>query len=63
MKRICQVRKYRDIYSVLGKALSVLGHPELCEPVRNLLHRGSAQIIGLHPPASANYLEAQHSAA
>jgi hypothetical protein len=27
-------------YPVLGKALRVLGHAELFEPVRNLLHRG-----------------------
>ena len=36
---IGQVGEYRDINLVLGKALSVLGHAELFEPVRNLLHR------------------------
>src|SRR5262249_2176732 len=30
--------KYRDINSVLRKTLSILRHPELFEPVRNLLH-------------------------
>jgi hypothetical protein len=29
-----------DFYIVLGKALSILGHAELIEPVCNLLHRG-----------------------
>jgi hypothetical protein len=29
-----------DVNVVLGKALSVLGHAECFEPVRNLLHRG-----------------------
>ena len=36
---ISQMGKCRDINPVLGKALSVLGHAELIEPVRNLLHR------------------------
>jgi hypothetical protein len=35
-----QVTKDRDIDSVLSKTLRVLGHAELFEPVRNLLHRG-----------------------
>jgi hypothetical protein len=34
--------KYRDIDPVLGKGLGVLGHAELFEPVRNLLHRGAS---------------------
>ena len=29
-----------DFYIVLGKALSILGHAELIQPVCNLLHRG-----------------------
>ena len=37
---IGQVAKNRDINVALGKALRVLGHAELFEPVRNLLHRG-----------------------
>jgi hypothetical protein len=36
-----QVPKDRDIDSVLGKTLRVLGHAELFEPVRNLLHCGA----------------------
>ena len=39
---ISQMGERRDIYSVLGKASRVLGHAELFEPVRNLLHRGPA---------------------
>jgi hypothetical protein len=35
-----QVGKNGNIDLVIGKALSVLGHAELFEPVRNLLHRG-----------------------
>ena len=37
---IGQVGKDREINAVLGKALRVLGHAELFEPVRNLLHCG-----------------------
>jgi hypothetical protein len=36
---IGQTAEYRDIDIVLGKALGMLGHAELFEPVRNLLHR------------------------
>ena len=32
--------KYRDINSVLAETCRVLGHTELFEPLRNLLHRG-----------------------
>jgi hypothetical protein len=39
---IGQIAKYRDINPVLGKALRVLGHAELFEPVSNLLHRGAS---------------------
>ena len=44
---IGQMAQYRDINFVLGKALRVLGHAELFEPVRNLLHRG----LSLHHAA------------
>jgi len=37
---IGQVAKHGDVDVALGKALRVLGHAELFEPVRNLLHRG-----------------------
>ena len=37
-----QVAKDRDIDFVLGKALGVLGHAELIEPLRNLLHCGAS---------------------
>ena len=37
---IGQMWEYRNINSVLGKALGVLGHAKLFEPVRNLLHHG-----------------------
>ncbi len=36
---IGQMAQYRDINFVLGKALGVLGHAELFEPVHNLRHR------------------------
>ena len=39
---IGQVAKDREIDIVLGKALGALGHAELFEPVRNLLHRGAS---------------------
>jgi hypothetical protein len=42
---ICQVTKDREIDIVLGKTLRVLGHAELSEPVRNLLHRGAPRIL------------------
>ena len=35
---IGQVGKDREINAVFGKALRVLGHAELFEPIRNLLH-------------------------
>ena len=37
---IGEVAERRDSNAVLGKALRVLGHAELFEPVRNRLHRG-----------------------
>ena len=36
---IGQVAQNREINIVLSKALNMLGHTELFEPVRNLLHR------------------------
>jgi hypothetical protein len=38
---IGQMAECRDIDSVLGKALRVLGHAKFFEPVRNLLHCGA----------------------
>jgi hypothetical protein len=35
-----QVGKNGNIDLVFGKTLSVLGHPEIFEPLRNLLHGG-----------------------
>src|SRR5215472_7436874 len=37
---IGQVTQDREIDMVLGKALCVLGHAEVVEPIRNLLHAG-----------------------
>jgi hypothetical protein len=37
---IGQIGKNREINTVFGKALRVLGHAEFFEPVRNLLHCG-----------------------
>ena len=34
-----QVGKNREINAIFGKALRVLGHAELFEPIANLLHR------------------------
>ena len=42
---IGQIAEDRDIDVVLGKALRVLGHAELFEPVRNLLHRGLSRVM------------------
>jgi hypothetical protein len=36
---IGQMAQYGDINFVLGKTLDVLGHAELLEPIRYLLHR------------------------
>jgi len=44
---ISQVAENGEINMVLGKALNVLLHTELFEPVRNLLHRGPAENISL----------------
>ena len=35
---VSQVRKDAEVDPVLGKGLRVLGHAELFEPIRNLLH-------------------------
>jgi hypothetical protein len=40
---IGQVGKNREINAVLGETQGVLGHAELLEPVRNLLHGGPVQ--------------------
>jgi hypothetical protein len=37
---IGQMGQCRDVNSILSKALRILGHAELFEPIRNLLHRG-----------------------
>jgi hypothetical protein len=37
---LCQVGKNGNIDLVFGKPLRILGHSEVFEPVRNLLHRG-----------------------
>ena len=41
---ISQIAKDRDINAIFGKALRVLGHAELFEPICNLLHRGPLRI-------------------
>ena len=48
---ICQIRQDDKADIVLGKALRVLPKTELLKPFGDLLHRGSALNIGLHPPA------------
>ena len=49
---IGQMAESRDINAVLSKALRVLGHAELFEPVRNLLHCGapSATVVTASAP-------------
>jgi len=37
---ISQMGKYRNVDFAFAKAFRILGHDELFEPVRNLLHRG-----------------------
>jgi len=39
-----QMTEGRETNSVFGKTLGVLGHAELFEPIRNLLHRGPRRI-------------------
>ena len=41
---ISQIAEDRNIDVVLDKALRVLGHAELFEPICNLLHRGPLRI-------------------
>ena len=41
---IRQVGKDREINAIFGKTLRILGHAELFEPIRNLLHGGPAPI-------------------
>jgi hypothetical protein len=38
---IGEMAKHRYINLVLGKTIRVLGHTELSEPIRNLLHCGA----------------------
>jgi len=47
---ISQVGKHGEIDSILGKALGVLGHPELIEPACNFLHLGAPS----HAPCDAD---------
>jgi hypothetical protein len=44
---VCQVAEDGEINAALGKAFGVLGHAELFEPVRNLLHRARQRSRGL----------------
>ena len=46
---ISQMRECRNTNPVLGKALRILGHAELFEPVRNFLHCGAPS----HAPCDA----------
>src|SRR5215469_10858590 len=48
---ISQMTQDRDVYIVFGKALGVLGHAELFEPVLNLLHGGHPTISSGHDRA------------
>jgi len=41
---IGQIPKGTNVNIVFGKALGVLGHSQLLEPVRNFLHRGAPTI-------------------
>jgi len=43
---VCQIAENREIDIVVGKALGVLGHSELFEPISNLLHRQLPATIG-----------------
>jgi hypothetical protein len=38
----------REIDIIVSKALSVLGHPEFFEPIRNLLHGGPLTVSSWH---------------
>jgi hypothetical protein len=40
---IGQIPKGTNVNIIFGKALGVLGHPQLIKPIRNFLHRGRAQ--------------------
>ena len=44
-----QLAENLDIDVVFGKALGVLGHAELFEPVCNLLHRGAKRVGNRSP--------------
>jgi hypothetical protein len=43
---IRQVRKDAEVNAIFDETLGVLGHPELFEPVRNLLHGGHRDPVG-----------------
>jgi hypothetical protein len=60
---IYQVGKDGEINSILGKALGVLGHAELLEPISDLLHRGSAPwgLSGLTHPHGRAYQDCSTS--
>jgi hypothetical protein len=47
-----QVGENGNIDSVLNKAVGVLGHAELFEPVRDLLHRGDQGFAAGEPALS-----------
>ena len=53
---IGQIAEHREINSVLGKALRVLTEAKLFEPINDLLHRGSAGIVGLHSARAGNFI-------
>src|SRR5262245_30473423 len=44
---IGQVAQNSEVNIVLGKRLNVLGHTELLEPIRNLLHRSAPEYLSL----------------
>ena len=41
---ICQIRENAEVDRVFSKALGVLGHAELFEPIGNLLHERSRAV-------------------
>ena len=56
---IGQVTQNGEINIIVSKALNMLLHSELFEPVRNLLHRGYLPIAGLLIEASRHNLKAR----
>jgi hypothetical protein len=51
-----QIRQDNKADIVLGKALRVLPETELLKPINDLLHRGSAGIVGLHSARAGNFI-------